>query len=62
MSFPPDGPDDLVYLEGREAANYLQSPEAVERYRHNFAELTAAAHGPEESLRALEEAMARLDN
>jgi transcriptional regulator with XRE-family HTH domain len=62
MSFAADGPDDLVYLEGREGGIYQQSPEVLARYRHNFAELTAAALDPRASLRALEEAISRLDN
>jgi transcriptional regulator with XRE-family HTH domain len=61
MSFAPEGPDDLIYLEGREGAIYQQSPEVLARYRRNFTELTAAAHGPQASLKALEEAIAGLD-
>jgi hypothetical protein len=61
MTFAPEGPDDLVYLEGREGGVYQQSPEALARYQRHFTELTAAAHDQQASLEALEEAIARLD-
>jgi len=61
MSFAPEGPDDLVYLEGRTGAVYQQTPAELARYRQFFADLTAAAHNPKASLKALEEAIARLD-
>ncbi len=61
MSFDPEGPDDLVYLEGRTGAVYQQSPAELTKYRQFFADLTAAAPGPKESLAKLEGAISRLD-
>ena len=55
-----DDAQGLVYLEGREGSQFLQTPEHVERYTAMFAELSEVATDSERSARLIDEAIARL--
>lgn len=51
-----DGRDqDVVYLEGRVSATYLESDEHVERYKAVFASLAADSLSPEKSISLVED-------
>jgi len=60
MSFDDSSDDDLVYLEGRSGAEYLQNRGELTRYRAHFEELAAKALDERATLAAIEEAIARL--
>ena len=61
MSFDEEGPDDLIYLEGRSGADYQQSPAQLTTYGRFFAALTAEAYDERATLAALEKVIERLD-
>ena len=50
----------LVYLEGREGSQFLQSSDAVDRYAELFVELSDVALDPEGSARLVEEVIGQL--
>lgn len=60
MSFADSEDDDLVYLEGRSGAEYLQSDNDLAKYRDYFRELTERALDQDGTLTAIEEALKEL--
>jgi hypothetical protein len=60
MSFPERQDDDLVYLEGRSGAEYLQGEADLEHYRALFQDLADAALDRDGSLTHVEEAIKAL--
>jgi transcriptional regulator with XRE-family HTH domain len=56
LEFADEQDQDVVYLEGRDGATYLESEEQVQRYRETFAELVAACPDRDESIAIVERA------
>jgi hypothetical protein len=59
MDLRDDAPG-LVYLEGREGSQFLQAPDAVERYASLFVELSEVALDGKGSARLVEEVIGQL--
>lgn len=60
MGLASDEEPGLVYLEGREAAQFMQTDAAIERYSDLFAQLIVAALDADRSAKVIEEAIGRL--
>jgi transcriptional regulator with XRE-family HTH domain len=61
MSFSDSQDDDLVYLEGRSGAEYLQGADDLKEYRALFHDLESSALDRDASLAMLEEAIKALE-
>jgi transcriptional regulator with XRE-family HTH domain len=57
LEFPDEKDQDVVYLEGRDSATYLETDEQVGRYRETFAALAAACLDRASSLDLVERAL-----
>lgn len=60
LVFDGDDDQDVVYLEGREGATYLERPEDVTRYIDKFHVLEASSLGRAETLATIEEGLRNL--
>jgi transcriptional regulator with XRE-family HTH domain len=55
MKYIDSGDQDIVYLEGREGASYLESDGDVSRYEQLFSSLERDSHSRSESIKLLEQ-------